>query len=116
MSEITILDRENWEAFFKAPVTVLMLAKTDCQHCADWTEELKGFLATDQAYAQVRFGKMYLNTPGLGGFKKQNPWIAEVDVLPFNVIFKDGQKVKSFPGGGLDRLKARLDSVLSGEG
>jgi hypothetical protein len=112
MSDLTILERDTWEAFLRSPVAVLVLAKTDCEHCAKWSEELTAFLAADQTFPNVRFGKLYLDKPGLFAFKKAHPWIAEVDVLPFTTIFKAGERVKSFAGGGLDRLTARLLGVL----
>jgi hypothetical protein len=42
---------------------------------------------------------------------KANPWLAEVDVLPFNVIYVGGERVKTFAGGGLERLRNRLARI-----
>jgi hypothetical protein len=112
MSELTILERDTWEEFLQSPLAVLVLAKTDCEHCTRWSEELTAFLAADEGYPGVRFGKLYLDKPGLFTFKKAHPWIAEVDVLPFTAIFKAGERVKTFAGGGIDRLTARLSGIL----
>jgi hypothetical protein len=112
MSTLEILDRDTWEGFLGSPVAVLVLAKTDCQHCKDWAAELEPYLAGGTAPAGVRFGKIYLDKPGLIAFKKAHPWIVEVNVLPFTAIFKGGEKVKTFAGGGLDRLTSRLAGVL----
>jgi len=111
MSRLESIDGSNWQGFTAAPRAVLMLSKTDCENCAAWTKELTDFLESDREYADVRFGKMVLNQPGLIEFKKANPWLADVDVLPFNVIYVDGERVKSFAGGGLERLTNRLARV-----
>jgi len=111
MGRLESIDGTNWQEFIAAPRAVLMLSKTDCENCAAWTKELTGFLESDLEYADVRFGKMVLNQPGLIEFKKSNPWLADVDVLPFNVIYVGGQRVKSFAGGGLERLTNRLARV-----
>ena len=111
MSRLEMIGSDNWEEFLKAPLAVLMLSKTDCAACNQWTEELTTFLDGDEEFKDVRFGKMLLDQRGLAGFKKISPWLAGVDVLPFNVIYKDGEKAKEFPGSGMDRLKNRLNNL-----
>jgi hypothetical protein len=111
MSRLEMIDGTNWQDFIAAPRAVLMLSKTDCEKCAAWTRELTEFLETDAEHTGTRFGKMVLNQRGLIEFKKSNPWLADVDVLPFNVIYVGGERVKSFAGGGLERLKNRLARV-----
>ena len=112
MSRVETLDKSNWEDFLAADAAVLILAKTTCQNCATWSSELDAALAEEGAWPEVRFGKLYLDQPGLIAFKKSNPWIAEVDVLPFNVIYVKGEQVKTFAGGGMDRLRNRLNRIL----
>ena len=108
MATLEAIDAGNWEEFLRAPVAVLMLGKSDCPACAAWTDELTLFLATDSEWSNVRFGKMLLDKGGLVAFKRAHPWIAELDVLPFNQIFRTGERVKSFAGGGVERLVNRL--------
>ncbi|HEY2386585.1 MAG TPA: hypothetical protein VGK30_06460 [Candidatus Binatia bacterium] len=108
MSTLEQIDGRNWEEFLQAPVAVLMLGKSDCPACGAWTDELSAFLASDGEFAHVRFGKILLDKGGLIGFKRAHPWIAELDVLPFNQIFIAGERSKSFAGGGLERLLGRL--------
>jgi hypothetical protein len=110
------IDGTNWEAFLGAPLAVLMLGKSDCEHCTEFTEELHTFLAADQAYADVRFGKMLLDRGGLAGFKRANPWLAEADVLPYTLIYRNGAKVAEFAGGGIARLESRLERVRAEAG
>ena len=47
----------------------------------------------------------------LATFKRANPWLADVDVLPYTLIYRGGEKVAEFAGGGVDRLQARLDRL-----
>ena len=105
------IDGTNWEAFLGAPWAVLTLGKSDCDHCHEFTEELHGYLGGDGAPADVRFGKMLLDRGGLATFKRANPWLAEVDVLPYTLIYRGGEKVAEFAGGGVGRLQARLDRL-----
>jgi hypothetical protein len=105
------IDGANWETFLGAPWAVLMLGKTDCEHCIEYTEELHGYLADTGTPADVRFGKMLLDRGGLATFKRANPWLAEVDVLPYTLIYRGGEKVAEFAGGGVGRLQARLDRL-----
>ncbi len=102
------IDGGNWRDFLQAPVAVLMLGKSDCDHCNEYTQELHEFLATDQVYGDIRFGKILLDRGGLVSFKRANPWIAEVDVLPYTLIYRAGEKVAEFAGGGIARLESRL--------
>jgi len=108
MDRLEAIDGTNWQEFIENPWAVLVLGKTDCDQCAAYTEELHGFLATDAAPAAVRFGKMLLDRGGLVSFKRANPWLADVDVLPYTLIYRGGQKVGEFAGGGIERLRSRL--------
>ena len=102
------IDGASWEAFLAAPWAVLMLGKSDCEHCAEYTEELHAYLAGAAAPGDVRFGKMLLDRGGLATFKRANPWLADVDVLPYTLIYRGGEKVAEFAGTGVDRLQSRL--------
>ncbi len=114
MSErLETIDGQNWEAFVAAPVAVLMLGKSDCEACGAWTAEFSEWLRGDESFGQVRFGKLLLDTPGLISFKRANPWIAEVDTLPFHLIYVGGERVKQFAGGGVERLVSRLERVVA---
>jgi hypothetical protein len=108
---------ENWETFIHTePAAVLLIGKDDCEACGRWSEELGAFLETlGDRFAGVRFGKMNLRQPGLLHFKKRSPWLAELDVLPYNVIYVNGEPVKQYAGGGAVRLESRLERLLSGE-
>ena len=106
---LELLDGKTWEAFLASRVAVLMLGKSDCHACAEWTDELVAFLAADTRWRDVRFGKILLDTPGLVSFKRANPWIAELDVLPVTLVFVNGREAKRFAGSGVERLVTRLE-------
>lgn len=112
MSALETLDGTTWEAFVASPAAVLVIGKSDCEACKAWSEELEGFLANDRDWRHVRFGKLLVDTPGLVSFKRGNPWLAEVDVLPYNVIYVGGEAKKRFAGGGIDRLVSRLERTV----
>jgi len=113
MTELQVIDGASWRDFVGQGTAVLMLGKSDCEACARWTEELTSFLAGEHGFAGVRFGKMLLDQRGLTDFKRDNgAWLKDVDVLPFNVIYRDGVIVKSFAGSGIERLTNRLGNAL----
>jgi len=109
---LEMITGENWEDFVNAPCAVLMLAKSDCEACQAWTQDLRDFLSVDSPWPKVRFGKMLLDKPGLGRFKRQNAWLSEVHDLPFSVIYQKGERIKSFVGGGRERLENRLIQLI----
>jgi hypothetical protein len=111
MATLETIDGASWEAFLQGDWSVLVLGKTDCEHCAAYTEELRGHLASGDHAPDVRVGKMLLDRGGLASFKRANPWLAEVDVLPYTLIYRRGEKVGEFAGGGVGRLRARLDRL-----
>lgn len=108
MAQLETIDAGNWREFVDAPRAVMVIGKSDCEACAAWSDELSQFLASDTEWSGVRFGKLLVDRGGLVDFKRANPWLADVDVLPFNVIWQRGVQAKSFPGGGIDRLVSRL--------
>ncbi len=112
MSQLEILERDSWRDFLAAPTAVLMLGKTDCPACLAWTEELNQFLSDDERWQGTRFGKLELDRPGLGAFKKENPWISGLDDLPYTILYVAGEKKKEFLGGGIDRLINRMQRVF----
>ncbi|MEZ6197833.1 MAG: hypothetical protein R3F20_19255 [Planctomycetota bacterium] len=114
MKTLEMIGPDNWREFLAAPVAVLMLGKSTCDACTQWSGELSEYLAGENLeFSDVRFGKLLLDQRGLIDFKKENPWIAEITALPFTIIFRSGEKVKEFAGGGIDRLTNRLERVLA---
>ena len=112
MADLEILGRNDWEDFLSSPIAVLMLGKNDCAACEQWTSDLEEWFSSGESPDGVRFGKLILDTPGLGRFKIAHPWVSEVDVLPFNAIYVNGERVKEWAGGNLSRLTNRLNRFL----
>lgn len=104
-----ILNQSNWEEFLSSPISVLILSKTDCQSCYAWFSELE----TYEIPSNIRLGKLLLDSPGLGRFKMENDWVANIDILPFNAIYVDGEVKKQWAGGGIERLQTRLNQIIS---
>jgi len=103
-----ILGPKNWEEFLTSPIAVLMLGKNGCVACEKWSEELINFDIPNG----VRIGKILLDQPGFGRFKIVNEWVSNLDVLPFNAIYINGEMKKSWAGGGLERLQNRLNRFV----
>ena len=108
MSRLEALTPASWKDLVDSPAAVLILGKSDCDNCARWSEELTEWLTSGDPWPNVRFGKLMLDTPGLVAFKRANPWVAQLEMLPHTVIYRDGEKVKEFAGGGVERLDSRL--------
>jgi hypothetical protein len=111
MARLESVDGSNWREFIQSPVAVLVIGKSDCPACSSWSAELETFLAGDETWKGVRFGKVLLDKGGLIDFKRANPWLADIDELPFNQLYASGERVKSFPGSGIERLVTRLQSL-----
>ena len=111
MARLDVLTGEGWRQIAAAPIGVLLVGKSDCPACSAWSAELEAFLARDTEFADVRFGKVLLDKGGLVDFKRSNPWLSELDDLPYTQIYAGGERVKSFVGGGIDRLVERLRNV-----
>ena len=104
-----VLNNSTWKEFLSSPVSVLILSKTDCHLCEKWVSELETYEIPENA----RLGKLLLDSPGLGSFKMENNWVANIDILPFNAIYVDGEVKKQWAGGGIERLQTRLNQIMS---
>jgi hypothetical protein len=43
-------------------------------------------------------GKIVLTQPGCRGFKRANPWLTQLDFLPYTILYASGEKVDEFAG------------------
>jgi len=112
VSRLETLGPSTWQEFVGASRAVLVLGKSDCDNCARWAAELGEWLGHGEPWPSVRFGKLMLDTPGLVAFKRANPWVAELEMLPHTVVYRGGEIVKQFAGGGVERLETRLQSAF----
>lgn len=114
VGRLEIIGDDNWEDFFAAPFSVLMLATTTCPICKKWTKELTEWLATDDQWRHVRFGRLSLNAGGVSAFKEANrTWLADLPGVPFSVFFVAGERRADLPGRGVKRLVRRLERLQS---
>ena len=102
-----ILTGSNWRDYLDAPRVVLTLGRTDCGPCVAFEEELTAFLGSSTEWADVRFGKILLDTRGFHVFKKQNPWLRHAEILPIHIVYSRGEAIERFTGG-LEVLVGRL--------
>lgn len=109
MVELEQLNPATWEAFIEAPAALLVLGKKDCQPCKEWTKALTS--QSDDVWngRRVRAGTLLLDAPGFSQFKMTHPWVALVDVLPFNALYINGERVAEWAGGSIERLLKELN-------
>jgi hypothetical protein len=88
----------------------LILAKDECGGCADYESEIRR-LMEDGRLGDLVVGKMVLTQPGARGFKRANPWLSEVDFLPYTLLYTSGEKVDEFAASkGNYLLERALDA------
>ena len=104
------LDQHTWEDYLSIGKVLLMLGKTSCRVCAEWTLELTDW---QSPHPELKVAKIQLDQSGLGRFKMANPWLVDVDLLPWNVLFVDGEPLEQWAGAGLARLENRLQRIMS---
>jgi hypothetical protein len=73
----------------------LVLAKDHCENCAAYEAEIRG-LQERRLLGDLVVGKIVLTQPGCRRFKRANPWLSEVDFLPYTVLYASGEKVDEF--------------------
>jgi len=73
----------------------LVLAKEDCDNCAAYEAEIRRLNEQGQL-GDLVVGKLVLTRPGCRRFKRANPWLSEVDFLPYTLLYASGEKVDAF--------------------
>lgn len=94
-SQILAVNDQNLAEFVRSMFGVLILSKTDCGACIGYEQNLNELISVGKLRGVV-IGKMNLDIPGSGRFKRDNPWIAKLDVLPHTLLFRAGIKVAQF--------------------
>ena len=116
MTRLEAIDGTNWEGFLAAPLVGADAGQERLRALRGVHRGAADVPGRRPTYGDVRFGKILLDRGGLAGFKRANPWLAEADVLPYTLIYRRGEKVAEFAGGGIGRLLARLERVRSESG
>ncbi len=106
------LDESTWEAFLNAPISVLMLSKNDCHSCLQLSKELTDWETIEPVHANIRFGKIMLDRSGMGRFKIAQPWVSNIDIMPFLAIFVNGERVMEWGGRNRSYLQNQILQIL----
>jgi peroxiredoxin (alkyl hydroperoxide reductase subunit C) len=82
-------------AALAAERAVLILTRGDCPNCAVYQAEIEAAAARGDL-AGIALAKLVLDEPGAARFKRDNPWLAGVDALPYTVLYRDGCPIDRF--------------------
>jgi hypothetical protein len=88
----------------------LVLAKDDCDNCAAYEADIRR-LHEKGLLGDLVVGKMVLTQPGCRRFKRANPWLSQVDDLPYTVLYTSGEKVDEFAASKGTYLLERATDV-----
>ena len=89
------VDDETVESVTGAPRGALILAKDGCGSCAQYEAEIRR-LEDRELLGGLVVGKLMLTQPGCRLFKRANPWLRDVDFLPYTLLYANGEKVDEF--------------------
>ena len=89
---------------------LLVLTKRDCGYCAAYQAGIEGLLARGEL-AHIAVRKLVLDERGALGFKRANPWLTEVKVLPYTVRYRRGERIDGFAGSSAAYLREWLGTA-----
>jgi hypothetical protein len=92
---LIFVEDDTLEQVVAAPHGALVLAKGDCENCAAYERDIRR-LQEGGLLGDLIVGKLVLTQPGCRRFKRENPWLRDVDVLPYTLLYARGQKVDEF--------------------
>lgn len=98
MNKIITITDHNLDVFIKAERMALILARSNCNRCILYQAEVRQFLE-DGALGGTTVGALMLDQPGTSQFKRENLWLMSVDLLPYTLLYRRGQRVDGFAGG-----------------
>jgi hypothetical protein len=109
-ASVLYVDDDTVENVVGARHGALVLAKDDCENCAAYEAEIRD-LQEGGRLGDLVVGKMVLTQPGCREFKRTNPWLREVDVLPYTLLYASGEKVDEFAASRGTYLLERAQEV-----
>jgi hypothetical protein len=142
LNNLTRLDDESWPSFINEGRAVVVFTRSDCKACTEILESLDTIFSAQKVLdgnsryvektsgdeksdsmdylrprkvngVEVQFAEARLDEPGLSAVKRQEKWIlAEVDILPFWVLFTDGKRRCVHRGADSERLSRWLKEAL----
>jgi|TARA_B100001758_G_C18400874_1_gene608892 hypothetical protein len=107
MTGFVSLDSTNWETFFNAKLSYVMFSKTNCENCRKLQIEVEG----SSELQNLISGKLNLDIPGMSEMKMRHKWISQIDILPFNAIFSNGELIESWSGSNFAKWKDKISSL-----
>ena len=112
MSSVSVLyvNDDTVDSVVGARHGALVLAKDDCDNCAAYEAEIRD-LQEGGKLGDLVVGKMVLTQPGCRQFKRTNPWLRAVDVLPYTLLYASGEKVDEFAASKGTYLLERAEDV-----
>ena len=102
---------ETMAEVLEAEQAILILTKSDCGYCAAYQAGIAGLQARGELDGfAVR--KLVLDERGATRFKRDNAWLADVEVLPYTVLYRRGERIAGFAGSSAAYLREWLGSAL----
>jgi hypothetical protein len=110
VGSVLYVDDDTLDRVVGVPHGALVLAKDDCDNCAAYEAEI-GRLQEGGLLGDLVVGKLVLTRPGSRRFKRENPWVRNVDFLPYTVLYASGEKVDEFAASkGMYLLERAADA------
>jgi hypothetical protein len=107
---VLYVDDETVETVTGALHGALVLAKDNCDNCAAYEEQIQS-LQDQKLLGDLVVGKLMLTQPGSRAFKKANPWLSDVDFLPYTLLYASGEKVDEFAASNGTFLLERAEDA-----
>ena len=107
---VLYVDDDSVESVTGAPHGALVLAKDDCDNCAAYEAQINR-LQDQELLGDLVVGKLMLTQPGSRAFKKANPWLSQVDFLPYTLLYASGEKVDEFAASNGTYLRERAEDA-----
>ena len=99
----------NLEEIMEAERAVLILTKDGCGSCAAYQAEIQAQLECGEM-GEIVVGKIALNQRGATReFKRENPWLAAIEFLPYTLLYTKGQRVDGFAASKGSYLLERIE-------
>ena len=83
---------------------LLILGRPSCDDCVEWYAAL----ATWTPPHPLKVCTLDLSTELGEVFKEHHAWTAHIEMIPFNVLYVDGEPVDQWAGGSVERLVKAL--------
>src|SRR5436190_22869409 len=109
-TSVVYVDDDTLDRVVRAGHGALVLAKDECDNCAAYEAQIRR-LREEGQLGDLVIGKMVLTRPGCRNFKRANPWLSEVDFLPYTLLYASGEKVDEFAGSKGTYLLERAADV-----